>query len=163
MVHVDDPLATGPEHEIEALFQYLETRMSFNRGETIGTEKFTKCLGKEYRRTSRGFLVRMPEQYYSNLIEEFGLTGSKAAKTASAADLKPSTVTNKETWEEPLSPEEHHFFRRVVGKLRFMVPERPDIGFEVLKLSKSLAKPVGRDLAAALHVVRDLNGTLVGR
>ncbi len=63
LVHVDDPLATGPEEKIEELFKYLESCMSFNRGETIGTEKFVRYVGKEYRRDPKGFTVRMPMKY----------------------------------------------------------------------------------------------------
>ena len=113
LVHVDDPLAAGPEHEIEELFKYLENNMSFNRGETIGTEKFVRYLGKEYRRDAKGFIVRMPGKYYQTLISEAGLTGCKPARTAAGAD-KPSNLKDKETWEEALSKEEHFVFRRLV-------------------------------------------------
>ena len=158
LVHVDDPLAAGPEHDIESLFKYLEETMSFNRGETIGTEKWVKFLGKEYRRDAKGFVVRMPGKYYQTLISEAGLSGCKPARTAAGAD-KPSNLKDKETWEEALSKEEHFLFRRLVGKLRFLVPERPDLGYEVLKLSRSLATPQGKDMFGVKRVVRYVSGT----
>ena len=47
----------------------------FQPRETIGTERFVKYLGKEYRRDPKGFTVRMPKKYYEDMIEEAGLTG----------------------------------------------------------------------------------------
>ena len=47
----------------------------------------------------------------------------------------------------------------MVGKLRFLVAERPDLGYEVLKLSRQLAAPHGKDLVAVKRLIRYVCGT----
>ena len=52
---------------------------------------------------------------------------------------------------EPLTPELHHVYRKRVGILLYLAPERPDVMYVLKKLSTKLASPTNSDLAPTVH------------
>ena len=73
--------------------------------------------------------------------------------------MKPTTQEEKENWSEQLSPEDHYRYRKVVGMLRFVVSERPDLLFVVFLLSRDLNAPTGESWARLRRCGRYLRGT----
>ena len=59
----------------------------------------------------------------------------------------------------PLSAEDQHIFRKGVGILLYLAPERPDIMYVLKKLSTKLASPTGSDMEKLRHVGKYFKGT----
>ena len=54
---------------------------------------------------------------------------------------------------------DHALFRHVVGKLRYVLPERFDLAFPMWLLSKKLSSPTYEDLARLKRLCRYVLGT----
>ena len=62
--------------------------------------------------------------------------------------------------EEPkLGPAEHKQYRTVVGKLKFLANERPDIQYCVKECARGVHSPSARDMRRAKRICRYLMGT----
>ena len=55
--------------------------------------------------------------------------------------LKPGGANEKASWLSPLDTEQTYRYRKLVGMLRFIAPERPDLLFEIGVLSQGLRSP----------------------
>ena len=60
---------------------------------------------------------------------------------------------------DPLSVEDHYTFRKGVGILLYLSPERPDIMYVLKKLSTKPASPVEADLELLRHPAKYLKGS----
>ena len=61
---------------------------------------------------------------------------------------------------DSLGADLHGVYRRVVGKLQWIVPLRPDICFMVKELARYLNEPTFEQLAKLKHIMRYLKGSL---
>ena len=52
--------------------------------------------------------------------------------------MKPMAEWEKEAWDEDLDKDRHKNCRKIVGMLRWLVAERPDIMFDVKNVSENL-------------------------
>ena len=68
----------------------------------------------------------------------------QACLDASCEQLKPGRAKEKASWLSPLDTEQTYRYRKLVGMLRFIAPERPDLLFEIGVLSRGLSSPTGR-------------------
>lgn len=127
LVHVDDPIAAGPDHGVSWLFHELEKVMKFKPGESLTVLREVRYLGKLYRKTAKRFAVKRSKGYYEEIIKEIGLEGCKPRSSPNTTDMKPTTAEAKQRWEMGLNDADHALFRRSVGTLRFVIPERPDL------------------------------------
>lgn len=74
--------------------------------------------------------------------------------------ISPSVKLNSED-SPPLGRSEHKLFRRLIGRLIFLViATRLDIAFAVNQLSQYLAEPRQIHLGAAKHILRYIKGTI---
>ena len=73
----------------------------------------------------------------------------------------PGTAANKSTFadSEPLTPDQHKVYRRVVGKLQWLSFTRPDIAYSTKELARGLHQPTEADWKKAKHLLRYLRGT----
>eukprot|EP00439_Symbiodinium_sp_Y106_P028956 s8096_g3.t1 len=60
---------------------------------------------------------------------------------------------------DPLSAEDHHTYRKGVGILLYLAPERPDVMYVLKQLSTKLAAPVEADMELLRYVGKYLKGT----
>ena len=67
-------------------------------------------------------------------------------------------INSKKGAETPLTPEDHHLYRKGVGILLYLAPERPDLMFALKKLSMKLASPIEGDLELLRFVGKYLKG-----
>ena len=67
-------------------------------------------------------------------------------------------IHNKKGADTPLTPEDHHLYRKGVGILLYLAPERPDLMFALKKLSMKLASPTEGDLELLRFVGKYLKG-----
>ena len=58
-----------------------------------------------------------------------------------------------------LSPEAHSSYRRLVGKLMWLGPIRPDLQFSIKELARCLTSPTIRDEKRLIHLLRYLKAT----
>jgi len=100
-----------------------------------------------------------PEDLLRGDGQEAGLEGARAASTPGTSELKPSTAEEKAIWEDPLDDEWSWLYRRLVGKLRWSVEERPDVIFATQRLSRDLAVPTWSSWLRLRRTVRYLIGT----
>jgi len=95
------------------------------------------------------------EQYYRNIISELGLLHAKPTNEPSTN----STSTSVDL-EEPVDEETHALYRRMVGKLQWVVVLRPDLAYTVKELARSLTQPTRKDMHRLKHCVKYIKGTL---
>ena len=109
-------------------FDKMNVAMRLKRGDTLQEGSWTKFVGGFYQRTTEGWKTRLPASYYLTIISELGLSQeAKGGSSPATHDQKPMTAEEKLRWDEPLSRADTFCFRRIVGKLRFAVPWRPDL------------------------------------
>eukprot|EP00972_Heterocapsa_arctica_P101030 14890555-Heterocapsa_arctica.AAC.1 len=62
--------------------------------------------------------------------------------------------------ERILDVEEKSLFRTIVGKLIWMIGDRPDIACATKELARTVQQPTLKDLLAAKRILRYLQGTM---
>jgi hypothetical protein len=120
---------------------------------------FTKYLGKLYRQANAGFEVMLSKSHIDEMVSAAGLDGSAGAGTPGSNSSRPASLQEKEIWDTKLEGEDVRLYRAIVGKLRWIVPERPDLGYAVHEVSKKLSSPAYRDWVAVKRIVRYLHKT----
>ena len=100
----------------------------------------------------------MNNKYIEGLVEVLQLEKAYTTKIPCPADNGRAFQAQKNGMT-PLSAEDHHIFRKGVGILLYLPPERPDIMYVLKKLSTKLASPTGSDMEMLRHVGRYLKGT----
>jgi hypothetical protein len=95
------------------------------------------------------------EQYYKNILSDMHLLKCRPAK-------EPSPTSQQQKIEDDnfLNETEHSLYRRVVGKLQWVVVLRPDLAFTVKELARALTQPTYDDLTRLKHCMRYVSGTL---
>ena len=117
-------------------------------------DSWTKFLGKEWKQTASGCEVRIPPAYVETLLREIGLDQARSLSSPGAV-----TAEMREDGGEELSSERGSQYRRIVGKLMWMLPERPDLAYCTKELARNLAKPRASDWAKLKKLCRYLRGT----
>ena len=129
VVHVDDPMASGPPGEAEKLFEALGKHIATRPGQPLHCKDASVYLGTRLWSTKFGF-VEMPKEGYiegiRNIAEQAGLhvRGGRGAATPGIKD-KPKTKDD----EEYIGTELHSTYRQIVGKVQYIIPRRPDVMF----------------------------------
>eukprot|EP00972_Heterocapsa_arctica_P023033 3389196-Heterocapsa_arctica.AAC.1 len=62
--------------------------------------------------------------------------------------------------ERILDVEEKSLFRTIIGKLIWMIGDRPDIAYATKELARTVQQPTLKDLLAAKRILRYLQGTM---
>ena len=109
------------------------------------------------RRTSTSVQMFMETSYVGRILELAGMATCKAAPTPGTDALK----RGKAELAEPLSPEVHQQYRRLVGQLLWLSSLRMgmDIMYAIKKLSRGLASPTTDRWAKLKHLLRYLSST----
>ena len=129
VVHVDDPMASGPPGEAEKLFEALGRHIATRPGQPLHYSEASVYLGTRLWRTKSGF-VEMPKEGkiegIRTIAEQAGLhvRGGRGAATPGVKD-KPKTKDD----EEYIGRELHSIYRQIVGKVQYITPRRPDVMF----------------------------------
>eukprot|EP00971_Amphidinium_carterae_P342746 6482167-Amphidinium_carterae.1 len=160
LAHVDDPVMVGSEGDIKWLCAKLKEQMYFNPADKPLGKEPQRFLGKLYARDGDTITITHPKGYEEGILRDLNLLTAKGVSTPGSDSIRPQTNEEKEQWDEPLLPQDAYAYRAVLGKLRYMAQERPDIGHELGILSKAMAAPalehwhrlrrVGRYLAHTL-------------
>ena len=99
-------------------------------------------LKRSFKSSTEGDVeITMNSKYVEGLIEVLKLEGAYPKRLPCPSDNGRSFQARKGGMD-PLSPEDHHTYRKGVGILLYLAPERPDIMYVLKKLSTKLAAPV---------------------
>ena len=80
-------------------------------------------------------------EFHDRLLEKTGLDQGVSSPTPGTNAMKPTAQWEKEVWDEDLDKASHRHYRNIVGMLRWLVAERPDIMFDVKNVSENLQSP----------------------
>ena len=114
-------------------------------------------LKRTFTATLEGVEISMNAKYVESLEEVLELEKAFAKKLPIPAD-GGRAIHNKKGADTPLTPEDHHLYRKGVGILLYLAPERPDLMFALKKLSVKLASPTEGDLELLRFVGKYLKG-----
>lgn len=129
LVYVDDIIITGPSSVvISSLQTYLHTKFKLKE---LGHLKH--FIGIEVARVATG-IVLSQRQYTLQLLEDTCYLACKLGSTPIDLKLQLSASDG-----EPLT--DVSSYRRLIGRLLYLIISRPDITYVVQKLSQFIAQP----------------------
>jgi len=118
-LYVDDLLVTGSnQSEIEKFKQTMKCEF-----EMTDLGRLSYFLGLEFK-TSKAGLVKHQQKYIGELLERFQMIDCNSASNPSKTNAKFDECSN----EEKVEPTE---FKQIVGSLRYLCNNRPNICFTV--------------------------------
>lgn len=144
LVYVDDLLVCG--NDIPTLTKFKEYLSSWFRMKDLGKAKY--FLGLEIARNDEGIFLSQ-RKYALDIVSETGLLGSKPAYTP----MEPQhrlPLDDSPLLKDPLP------YRRLLGRLIYLLTTRPDLCYCVHILSQFMQAPREAHWEAALRVVRFL-------
>lgn len=148
LVYVDDLIISGDSTDaIRSFKTYLSTCFYMK---DLGALKY--FLGLEVARSPQG-LYLCQRKYTIDIITECGLLGSKPAGS-------PMDQNHKLAKSESAFLTDPEKFRRLTGRLIYLLATRPDLSYSVHILTQFMQKPQEEHWLAALKVVRYLKGTI---
>ena len=107
------------------------------------------------QRTSTPAQMFLETSYADRILELAVMSTCKDAPTPGTDPLKRGAAE----LAEPLSPEAHRQYRKLVGQLLWLSNLRGDITYAIKELSRGLASPTTDHWAKLKHLLRYLSGT----
>ncbi|XP_048618201.1 uncharacterized protein LOC111207841 isoform X2 [Brassica napus] len=148
LVYVDDLIISGNSSpSITSFKSYLSTCFHMK---DLGPLKY--FLGLEVARSPDGIYL-CQRKYTLEIITECGLLGCKPA----GSPMDQNHQLGRATGDFLSDPEQ---FRRLTGRLIYLLATRPDLAYSVHILSQFMQKPREEHWLAALKTVRYLKGTV---
>ena len=161
VTHVDDMELYASKEDFEKLVEILKSKGVKLKVEGPLEEKEGSIgfLKRSFKSTHEGDVeITMNSKYIEGLVEVLKLEGAYPKRLPCPSDNGRSFQAKKEGMN-PLSAEDHHTYRKGVGILLYLAPERPDIMYVLKKLSTKLAAPVEADMEMLRYVGKYLKGT----
>ena len=109
-------------------------------------------LGMEFIRTEKGIILHQ-RKYVKEVLKKFRMLESNPASSPIEANLKLEKGGEEEKVDATL-------FKQIVGLLRYLCNNRPDIGFSVGLVSTYMDDPRIFHMKAERRIIRYLNGTI---
>ena len=155
LCYVDDLMLFGERKAVADLVADLQKELLLRVTGELSEGQEATFLGRHMRRTSPSVQMFMETSYVDHILELAGMATCKAAPTPGTDALKRGTAE----LAEPLSPEEHQQYRKLVGQLLWLSNLRMDIMYAIKELSRGLASPTTDHWAKLTHLLRYLSGT----
>ena len=157
--HVDDLEIFATKHGFDDLVKKLESeglklKVEGPLEQGKGSIGFLK---RTFTATFEGVDISMNAKYVESLEDVLELDKAFPKKLPVPAD-GGRAIHMKKGAQKPLTAEDHHLYRKGVGILLYLAPERPDLMFALKKLSMKLANPTEGDLELFRFVGKYLKG-----
>ena len=154
MVYVDDIMVIGDPTKVNKIFEKIQEKMLLKHIGYLDPGEKHYFLGRQIHNEGNYFDIKLDDDYIEAILQEVNMTKCNPAPT-------PGTAANKSTFadSEPLTPDQHKVYRRVVGKLQWLSFTRPDISYSTKELARGLHQPTEADWKKAKHLLRYLRGT----
>ena len=149
IVYVDDLFFLGPRATLNKIFKEIQRPTG-----DLDIGKTVTFFGRNITNCGTHFEVPLGSNYVTNIIKEAKMETCNPSATPGTAALRAT-----DEHEQDLSKEEHATYRKVVGKLQWLVYTRPDLAYATKELARSLNKPTTQDWKRVKHLVRYLQGT----
>ncbi|XP_071741058.1 uncharacterized mitochondrial protein AtMg00810-like [Rutidosis leptorrhynchoides] len=150
LVYVDDIIITDNNNsEVDNVKKFLNSKFMIK---DLGLFKY--FLGIEIIKGDEG-LCMSQRKYCLDLLDEFGMSACKLIDTP----LEVNSVLASEASEGDDFLENITEFQKLIGKLIYLTPTRPDISYSVQTLSQHMHAPLQSHVKAALRVLRYLKGS----
>ena len=147
LVYVDDILiASNNIITVHTLKNSLHAKFKLK---DLGNFKY--FLGLEVARSTKGISL-CQRKYALDILSDSGMLGSKPVVSPMEQNLKLSQ-SDGDILSDPSQ------YRRLVGRLLYLIVTRPNISYSVQKLSWFMAKPTNTHLVAAYRVLKYIKGT----
>ena len=160
LTHVDDMELCASKKDFKQLVEFLRSKglkikVEGPMDESEGSMSFLK---RSFRSTNEGDVeITMNAKYVEGFLEVLKLEGAYPKKLPSSDNGR--SFHAKKGGMDPLSAEDHRTFRKGVGILLYLAPERPDIIYVLKKLSTKLASPVEADMELLRYTAKYLKGS----
>lgn len=146
LIYVDDLIITG--NSIDAITEFKGYLSSCFHMKDLGVLKY--FLGIEVARSPTGIYLSQ-RKYTLDIISDMGLLASKPA-------VFPLEQNHRLALADGPLLRDAAAYRRLVGKLIYLVVTRPDLAYSVHVLSQFMNEPREEHWQTALRVVRYLKG-----
>ena len=159
--HVDDMELYATKEEFQELIEFLRKKKLKIKveGPLSVHEGSMSFLKRGFSAVNDGDVeITMNSKYIEGLIEALELEQAYPKKLPCPAD-NGRAMQAKKGGMDPSSEEDHHAYRKGVGILLYLAPERPDLMYVLKKLSTKLAAPVEADMELLRHAAKYLKGT----
>ena len=153
IIHVDDPLTSGPMESVLWFYEELNKHIPVRVGTALG-DKPQVFLGARYWRIQDTVVEMSKEGYIESVLDLMGMTNCSPVLTAGARQELKSPED-----EEYIGEKRHRQYRAACGKLQFASPRRPDILYVLKELGRQLQRPRECDWKLLKHLTRYLQGT----
>ena len=142
----------SPPEVVDELCKQIETKMAMKWKKLMDASEWKRYLGREWQRREDPdrVVVRVPPQYFEQVLDQHGLGHCKPVVTPGEADQPDDT--------SELTEAQHRRFRSTVGCLMWTIAERPDIADAVRSLARQAAHPTEARWARLKRLLRYLRG-----
>lgn len=155
VTHVDDFMVAGSSQAVAGLFNYLGKKLKFKETGVLGKDDWVRYLGIQYLRPTETEIIAMvPETYITETLSLANLEHGKSLSTPAVSHEAPTPDDIA-----LLGDREYSIYRRVLGRLTWMSPWRPDVQFAVKELARRASSPDGSAWKAMKRLLRYLVGT----
>ena len=152
IVYVDDILISGQsQEEVTQEIKHLGERFKIKE---LGEAKW--ILGVRVERHSDGSIEFDHSQHIKDALEKLGVKPTEKAGTPTIP-----TPLHQDLESDALDKKEHEKYREIIGVLNYIaLVSRPDISWNVSRMSKYLARPTRLHMNAAKRCLHYLNETV---
>ena len=140
VVHVDDPMVSGPPWESEKLFEALGMHMATTPGQPLHYSEASFYLGTRLWSTKSGF-VEMPKEGYIEGIRTIAEQAGYMSEAGEVRRRRASRTSRRRGTMRSISGELHSIYRQIVGKVQYITPRRPDVMFALKEAARHLQEP----------------------
>eukprot|EP00442_Polarella_glacialis_P024951 CAMPEP_0115080094 /NCGR_PEP_ID=MMETSP0227-20121206/18487_1 /TAXON_ID=89957 /ORGANISM="Polarella glacialis, Strain CCMP 1383" /LENGTH=1738 /DNA_ID=CAMNT_0002467699 /DNA_START=420 /DNA_END=5636 /DNA_ORIENTATION=- len=155
-VRTDDPIFASPRDLFPKLKAEIDQHLQMKWFGELGSKR-VKYLGSEIRFHEEAVDLRIPDVYYASLLEEAGMQTCKGTKTT--GPTQGTTARNARIWPDPLSTGMHRLYRRIVGRLMWVTPYRPDMFFAIKERARDCSAPAEASWMSLKHLLRYVRQT----
>ena len=156
MLDGNNLLIAGQKQEQECFLSKLSALMTLESTTKLeeGTPLTFLDKSVEINQAERSISLQLPLAYYMQLLEPYGLEDATPPSSLEELDFAaPSWTSNN------LDAKQSKLYRDTVGALSRVTLVRPDIGFAVEQLRRSLSRPTENDEVQLRKVLGYLRGT----